>query len=231
MHFSRLIIDVAGFGKTILWYVHTVSRFNIFKAENNLYSSNAIDETLQRYGSSPAIAVAYFYFDFRDHEKQSLENLVRSLTLQLSLLGEIDCRPLEELYTICQYGQRQPSLDELVHVLRLRVQELEATYIIIDAVDECTEVDKFLDFISVLLAWNLDNFHFLATSRPEPELQLFFDTCSATVVPLENASTTNRNDISTYIHETIINDPKLKRWPTEVLYQMETVLQNRGDGM
>lgn len=203
----------------------------ISEAENNLFSSNAIDETLLRCSSSSAIAVAYFYFDFSDYEKQSLENLVRSLTLQLSLLGEMDSRPLEELYTICQYGQRQPSLDELVNVLHLRIQGLEATYIIIDAVDECNEVDKFLDFVHVLLAWNLDTLHFLATSRPSPELQLFCDTYSATVVPLENTSTNTKDDISTYVHERIINDPHLKRWPKKVLDEIETTLQNGGNGM
>ena len=198
------------------------------QAENNLYSSNAIDETLLRCSSSSAIAVAYFYFDFSDHEKQSLENLVRSLTVQLSLLGEMDSRPLEELYTVCQYGQRQPTLDELVTVLRLRVQELEATYIIIDAVDECNEVDNFRDFLHVLLAWNFDTLHFLATSRPEWQLQLFCDTYSATVVPFKN---TSKDDISIYIHDTIIHDQKFQRWPKEVLDSIETTLENSGNGM
>lgn len=216
---------------------HSVVRTHPFavsqrlQAENDFYSSNAIDEALLRCSSGPATAVAYFYFDFNDREKQSLENLVSSLTLQLSLLGEMDSRPLEELYTVCQYGQRQPSLSELTATLRWRLQELETTYIIIDAVDECKEVESFLEFVQDLLAWNFDTLHFLATSRHERELRLFFDACSATVVPVGIASTTTNDDISTFIHQTIIDDPKLQRWPKEVLEDIETTLKNGGDGM
>lgn len=201
------------------------------KAESNIYSSNAIDEALLRCSSSSDTAVAYFYFAYNDHEKQSLVNMVRSLTLQLSLRGEMDSQVLEELYKTCQYGQRQPSLDELTATLRLRLQELEATYIFIDAVDECNEVDNFLDFVHVLLAWSFDTLHFLVTSWEDTELRLFFDAYSATVVQLGNASTITKDDISIYIHETIINDPKLQRWPLEILDEIETTLRNGGNGL
>ena len=200
------------------------------KAESNIYSSNAIDEALLRCSSSSDTAVAYFYFAYHDHEKQSLENLVRSLTLQLSLKSGMDSQVLEELYKTCQYGQRQPSLDELTATLRLRLQELEAIYIFIDAVDECNEIDNFLEFLHILLAWNFDTLHLLATSREDRELRLFFDAYSGTVVQLGNASTITRDDISIYIHETIINDPKLRRWPTEILDEIETTLRNGGHG-
>lgn len=94
------------------------------KAESKIYSSNAIDEALLRCSSSSDTAVAYFYSAYNDHEKQSLEKMVRSLTLQLSLRGETDSQVLEELYKTCQYGQRQPSLDELTATLRLSFRSL-----------------------------------------------------------------------------------------------------------
>ena len=210
---------------------HPFALSKYLKAENNIYSSNAVDEALLRCSSSSDTAVAYFYFAYNDHEKQSLENLVRSLTLQLSLRGEMDSQVLEELYKTCQYGQRQPSLDKLTAMLRLRLQELEAIYIFIDAVDECNEIDNFLEFIHVLLAWNFDTLHLLATSREDTKLRLFFDAYSGTVVQLGNASTITRDDISIYIHETIVNDSRLQRFPVEILDEIETTLRNGGNGM
>ena len=57
--------------------------------------------------------VLHFYFAFNDKPKQKLEDLFRSLIVQLGILRD-DCQKLlEDLFFTCSDGRRLPSCDEL----------------------------------------------------------------------------------------------------------------------
>jgi hypothetical protein len=53
--------------------------------------------------------MAYFYFDFRDTDKQSRRNLLPSLLLQLSAHSDPYCDILSRLYEAHDNGARQPN--------------------------------------------------------------------------------------------------------------------------
>ena len=51
----------------------------IGKFSNYIRSSTAIEDVKAQYDSDPTMAIAYFYFDFNDTEKQKHDKFTRSL--------------------------------------------------------------------------------------------------------------------------------------------------------
>ena len=70
---------LAGFGKRILWLCIHI-RLN----ELNISSSSAIIQDVAGLREAGLALMAYFYFDFKDLDKQHRRNLLPSLLIQLS---------------------------------------------------------------------------------------------------------------------------------------------------
>ena len=196
--------------------------------ETDFQSSSIIDETLLRCSSDPTKALAYFYFDFQDERKRHLDGFVRSLLQQLALQDGHGLQVLEDLYSRCLYGQRQPSRNELLKTFQDISQGFSETYIIIDALDECAEIKTVLN-TTEFLTKVVPSIHVLATSRWDPNIKRHFESLSAVAVPIEVASI--QDDIYTYIHETIHSDPKIARWPATVQEEIEKALVAGAHGM
>ena len=83
--------------------------------------------------------MAYFYFDFRDVDKQKLSNLLPSLLIQLSARSDPCCDILSRLYLLHDRGVRKPSDRAMVECLKemLTLDAQVPTYIIMDGLDEC----------------------------------------------------------------------------------------------
>ncbi|KAH8983648.1 hypothetical protein EDB92DRAFT_1562079 [Lactarius akahatsu] len=63
-------------------------------------------------------SMAYFYFDFRDLDKQARRNLLPSLLIQLSTCSNAYCDILSRLYETHDDGERQPSDKALIQCLK-----------------------------------------------------------------------------------------------------------------
>src|SRR5579859_2732861 len=100
-------------------------------------SSTIVEDVMRHCQSDPALRLAYFYFDFNDREKQRHENFIRSLITQLSTQSARIPDALQTLYSHCQNGQQQPSIDRLVATLQTVLVDFPKTYVILDALDEC----------------------------------------------------------------------------------------------
>ena len=115
---------------------------------SRLFSSSIInklsEETLPR-------GIAYFFFDGRDSQSglQLHNQLIRSLISQFShRRGGIPVE-LADLYKRCG-GYQQPSDDQLQNTLQDILDGFSDAYIIIDALDECTDRKKTLNWIKKL---------------------------------------------------------------------------------
>ncbi|KAI9438401.1 hypothetical protein BJY52DRAFT_1086037, partial [Lactarius psammicola] len=84
-------------------------------------------------------SMAYFYFDFRDTDKQSLHNLLPSLLTQLSARSDSCYDILSHLYKSHDGGAHKPSTSTLMGCLKemLTLPGQGPIYIILDALDEC----------------------------------------------------------------------------------------------
>ena len=110
--------------------------------------------------------MAYFYFDFRDVDKQKLQNLLPSLLIQLSARSDPRCDTLSCLYSSHDRGVRKPNDRAMIECLKemLTLDENCPTYIILDAIDECplrssvgSPREEVLDFINELVGLHRPN--------------------------------------------------------------------------
>ncbi|KAI0265369.1 hypothetical protein BC834DRAFT_1033153, partial [Gloeopeniophorella convolvens] len=93
-------------------------------------------ESLLRCGGSQA-ALAYFYCDFRDTQKQSYRSLLSSLLVDLSTQSDASDNMLRELYSKHGDGSRDPTDDDLAQCLKGMLRQSGGTqYIVVDALDE-----------------------------------------------------------------------------------------------
>jgi hypothetical protein len=114
------------------------------------------------------------------------------------------------------------------------IQEFNETFILLDALDECKELQELLIGIQEILKGNTQRLHILVTSRAEKDIKEWFDpltTGQKTSVSLESALV--KDDIRIYIHERLQTDLKMERWPNmpEVREEIETKLMDKADGM
>ena len=126
-------------------------RSNVSRNKTRRLSSWILDKLPE---ATESLGIAYFFFDGRDSQKElQLHNkLVRSLISQLSDTrhGGITNK-LADLYKCCGEVQ-QPSDEELQNVLRDILERFPQAYIMIDALDECTDREKTLDWVNKLIS-------------------------------------------------------------------------------
>src|SRR6266702_1872905 len=103
-------------------------------------SSAIIQHIMARYepGQAPLV---YYYFDFRDEEKQNARNLITSLLVQLSAFSDPCCDIIANLFLTHGKGTRKPTDDALTKCLKrmLSVLAEHPIYIVVDALDECPD--------------------------------------------------------------------------------------------
>lgn len=218
----------AGCGKTVL-------------------SSTIINEVIDKCRHESGIAVAYFYFDFNDVEKQKSDKMVHSLITQLcaQIMEDTEktgmvapslkkVKELESMFSFCGSGERQPNADQLMLILKDLFEYLGEIYIILDALDECLDQEELLGTIKEIQEWNPHQLHMLLTSRRLTDLEEMLDEVLKNPrdkICIQGALV--NADILIYVHERLENDRKLKRWRDrpKVQEEIKVALMNKADGM
>jgi hypothetical protein len=124
----------------------------------------------------PSSTLLYFYFDFSDFYKQTLDNMIRSLVGQLYHKYEETRTFVDSLYSSCEDGRRQPRCELLCQVFLKMIDSLDSLYIVLDALDECStragsHSEGLLSWMEDLLGSKQRDIHLLVTSRPEQDIQ------------------------------------------------------------
>ena len=105
--------------------------------------SSTIIEHMKAYcDSKPGLAVAYFYFDFDNAEKQDASTFTSSLIAQLCNRVVDLPEQLMELYKSCNNGHQKAAKRELKAMLSQLIKDLEDVFIVVDALDECPKNGK-----------------------------------------------------------------------------------------
>ena len=192
------------------------------------HSSAIIHNLLQRFNS----ATAYFFFDGRDSQKdfQLHDKLIRSLIWQFSLKckGRVH-KVLVDLYTCCGNGHQEPSLDDLQNALERMLGGFSSAFIILDALDECTEREKLLNWIHTFILENDINLglHLIVTSRPEQEIENKFKSYHY----LDLVKESKNHDLVAYLDYQLQNDPDLQKWNSDTQDHIKFTLMEQADGM
>ncbi|PTD03484.1 hypothetical protein FCULG_00012821 [Fusarium culmorum] len=109
-----------------------------------------------------------FFFDFSDTRKQKLENLLRSLAVQLYCTGNEAARRLDSLFTSHDDGRRQPDTNALSAYVDTMIRTAGKVFVIINALDECTAREELLQWLKHLASRKAQ---LIVTGRPESEFQ------------------------------------------------------------
>ena len=186
-------------------------------------------------------STVYFYFDFRDANKQGLRNLVPSLLTQLSTSSGPRFDLVSYLYSAHDEGKKQPSDAALVECLKkmLTLPDRRPTYLIIDALDESPNTSRIpspretvLHFLKELVDLRLQDLHICVTSRPEIDIRDVLEPLTARRVSLHD-QTGQKQDIAEYVKSVVYSntEPIMRRWRTEDKELVIEVLSERADGM
>ena len=207
--------------------------------------SSTVIQDIQVMCKAGRAAMAYFYFDFRDANKQRLRDLVPSLLTQLSSCSGPCCDILSDLYSAHDEGKNQPSDGDLAKCLKqmltLLATDQRPTYLIIDALDESPNTsgipsprEKVLWFVKELVELRLPNLRICITSRPEIDIRDVLEplTSQACRVSLHDQSG-QKKDIEEYVKSVVYSNSEsiMKRWRTEDKELVVKVLSERADGM
>jgi len=177
--------------------------------------------------------VLEFYFDFSDTAKQSVDGVIRSLLFQLYKLGPHPGH-LDSLYKSYQDNQRQPDSPTLSNCLRTMIKGSRPIFVILDALDECTERQDLLDWLKEFFATpDLGHVRLLATSRPEEEFLSFIPSWLGKENCLQLDKDAVDNDIRSYVTARLEHSPEFasKGLPKDLLGQIRKEVGNRADGM
>ena len=183
--------------------------------------------------------MAYFYFDFRDADKQKLHNLLPSLLIQLSARSDPCCDILSQLHSLHDRGVRKPSDRAMIDCLKemLTLEAQGPTYIIMDALDECPATstipsprEEVLEFVEEIVGLQLPNVHVCVTSRPERDIRTVLRHFTPHPVSLHDESG-QQQDIADYVGAFVHSDRRMRRWRDEDKDLVIKRLSEKADGM
>ncbi|KAL8991563.1 MAG: hypothetical protein Q9169_007837 [Polycauliona sp. 2 TL-2023] len=230
------------------WFVHSEAFDRWTKEANSIswlwgipgcgktvLSATVIEELTDICSHNPDHALAYFYFAFDDQALQRVERMVRSLFAQLCTQRASIPKCVDALYSKCSQGRSQPippTYDMLRNTFRLLLDCFGHVFIVLDALDECTERHNLVLALEDIASWHKPSLHMLTTSRKEFELEECMRTLTREVDRVGIEGVPVEADISSYVLGRLRTDRRLRRWhKSEQEETIVSTLTSKAQGM
>ncbi|UKZ67723.1 uncharacterized protein TrAtP1_008881 [Trichoderma atroviride] len=185
-----------------------------------------VNDLITRFRNDPTIGIAYIYFNFRQRDDQTIENLMASLLKQLSRNQSFP-ESVKDLYNRHEKDQTRPSADEISQALQCVATTYSKVFIVIDALDECQSFNncglKLLSYIFNLQTNTTTNF--LATSRLIPDIEGQFKT------HLKREILATNEDVHTYLDGHMSDLPRCILNRPDIQEKIKTEIASAVDGM
>ncbi|KAF7966438.1 hypothetical protein HWV62_38376 [Athelia sp. TMB] len=135
--------------------------------------SSAIENVKQSCKNKGSVGYAYYFFDGTSAQSKpaAYESLIRSMIMQFSDRLDGIHPALAGLYDSEDKGRHQPLISTLEDALLKIIKSFCSSYILIDALDECTEQRRLLKWIHSIALQTSGSLHLMVTSRPEPDIK------------------------------------------------------------
>jgi hypothetical protein len=201
-------------------------------------SSSTIIDAIDDMRNSGLASMAFFYCDFRD-QKKGPRGLLSSLLFQLCGQSNSYSEILFKFYSKHRDGLQGPSDAALTQCLKdilLRAGH-PPIYIIIDALDECSNAygmssprRKVLILLEELVKLPLPNLRICVTARPETDIKAVLNRLNSHSVSLHDEEG-QRKDILEYIKSVVFSDSGMEKWGLEDKELVIGTLSLRANGM
>ena len=239
--FSGLALIHSDFGSGLWEKRYLVSCCSPASCRSFFFASSSVIHDIMTVCESGSAIMAYFYFDFRDLNKQTCQALLHSLLSQLSTRSSPCCDILHRVYKIHENGARQPSDDTLKECLKemLRLLGKGPVFIVLDALDECPDSsgipsprDEVLQLVKELVDLRHQELHICATSRPEVDIRAVLEPLAFRSVSLHD-ETGQKSDIANYVRNVVNSSPSaaMRRWREDDKNLVIETLTEKADGM
>ncbi|EXK26982.1 hypothetical protein FOMG_16421 [Fusarium oxysporum f. sp. melonis 26406] len=171
-----------------------------------------------------------FFFDFNDARKQKLEDLLRSLAIQLYHTGNEAARRLDNLFTSHDDGRRQPDTNALSACVDTMIQIAGKVFVIIDALDECTAREELVQWLKHSASRKAQ---LIVTGRPEIEFQSAIPQSFDKLNCVQLDKNVVNGDIRSYVEATLEQKPDFvdKKLSPSILEEIRDKIGDGADGM
>src|SRR5271170_1914985 len=111
-------------------------------AGKTVITSIVVDHLYNKFRNDPAVGIAYLYCNFRQQHEQKPTDLLLSLLKQLVQEQPFIPENVQSLYKHHKAKRTRPLLDEISKSLQSVVANYSRVFIIVDALDECSDGDR-----------------------------------------------------------------------------------------
>ena len=172
---------------------------------SNIRYRSVVINHLQQTFPSEDFGVAFIYCNYKEQKEQSLNNLLLSLLRQLIDKRSVVPEEMYHLYKRHKEKETRPTLSESLKLLQLVVSQFSTVFIIIDALDECSEGDRTRSSLINNLYQLLPKIRFFCTSRRLGDIESQFKSS-----PCQEILATD-TDIGIYLETRIQQKTRLRK--------------------
>jgi hypothetical protein len=170
------------------------------------------------------IAHIYYYCYFGRNQDEAMPFL-RWIISKLSRQAEVVSHQAYELYK----RGGEPSLVELLESLETALQNFDNAYVVIDAVDESSPRSDILKIIRDLATDSrFSKVQVLVTSREYVDIERAMESISV-FVSMSNPLV--KEDIRSHVRSALRSNLKFRRWPSDLLTEVEDAVSTEAKGM
>ncbi|THZ81488.1 purine and uridine phosphorylase [Aureobasidium pullulans] len=183
--------------------------------------SSTIIETLAR----ESLQLVYFYFDFSDPNKQTLESMLRSMLAQLYLRGCTSAQSvIQDLYDRARGDTA--SMNQMTDALKSTSERSGIIRIVLDALDEAKSPEDIVNWFRKLRESHGHSVQMIVTSRPPVANWVSED--QGFPLGLERID----EDIGVYVHARL-HSMEFEEWNSQLKLcdEVEERLKAKADGM
>ncbi|KAF7941793.1 uncharacterized protein EAE97_006630 [Botrytis byssoidea] len=206
-------------------------------AGKSILCSTVIDHIQKLCKQEINVVVTYWYIKFDNLTTQSVSNIIRSWIRDICSNRRDTPQTLKDAYTRCNHGQQQPTIKQLMEILKSVVSGLQDVYLVVDALDEYpkTERDLLLETLKDIHQWKIDSIHIFVTSRAEDDIRFHLDkmrerdvsdSCQSIKVQDPNIT----EDIKKFLNENI-SSFRRTMWSSDFKDEVVESVARQADGM
>lgn len=200
----------------------------------SVLASTVIEHARNLCDKIPYRTLLYFYFDFREEAKQTVDGFLRSMLVQLSCIASDFPPELQDLYSHLESKQQQPTLSDLSDTFFSILERCQQMYLVVDALDECsTKYSPEREGMFVLIEKLMDrkpvSVNTLVLSREEQDIADRLQYVNTQRVCIQNE--TVDADIRVHVRRLLADDSRLRNKSQLMKDGIEKTLVDGAHGM